>query len=164
MLSEKIQEAINEQIKHELYSAYLYLSMSAHFEASAMPGFAKWTRLQSNEELSHAMKFFDFVNDRSGRVILQAIDQPPAEWGTPLEVFTAILEHEQKVTALIHKLYATALKENDYATQVMLHWFIDEQVEEEKNAGLIVDQLKMVEDHQGTLLHIDRQIGKREAE
>ena len=162
MLSETMQKVINEQIKHELYSAYLYLAMSAHFEIAGFPGFAKWTRIQAQEETEHAMKFFDYVNDCSGRVVLQAIDQPPVEFGTPLQVFEAILEHEKKVTSLIHKLYAAAVKENDYATQVMLHWFIDEQVEEEKNASAIVDQLKMVGDHPGILINIDQHVGKRD--
>jgi ferritin len=164
MLNQKVQDAINEQVKNELYSAYLYLAMSAHFENAGLQGFAKWTRMQSEEEVEHAMKLFDYVNERGGRVVLQAIDQPPVEWGTPLDVFEAILGHEQKVTGLIHKLYEVALEEKDYATQVMLHWFIDEQVEEEDSAGLIVDQLKMIANDQGRMLHFDRHIGKREAE
>jgi ferritin len=164
MLSKTIQDLFNDQIKNELYSAYLYLSMSAHFEAASLPGFAKWTRLQAGEEQDHAMKFFDFIIDRGGRVALQAIDQPPVEFGAPLQVFQAVLEHEKKVTGLIHKIYAAALKENDYPTQVMLHWFIDEQVEEEKNAQMIVDQLQMVDEHKGILINIDHQVGKREAE
>jgi ferritin len=160
-ISETVQDAINEQIKNELYSAYLYLAMSAHFEAANLPGFALWTRMQAAEEEEHAMKFFDYLNERGGRVVLHALDQPPVEWGAPLEIFETILGHEQKVTALIHKLYETALAEKDYATQIMLHWFIEEQVEEEDSAGQIVEQLKMVEKHQGNLLHIDRQVGKR---
>lgn len=163
-IKETVQNAINEQIKNELYSAYLYLAMSAHFEAENLPGFARWTRMQAEEETEHAMKFFDYLNERGGRVVLHAIDQPPVKWGAPLEVFGTILEHEQKVTAMIHKLYETALAEKDYATQVMLHWFIDEQVEEEANASAIVEQLKMVDEHQGNLLHIDRYVGKREEE
>ena len=159
-----VQDAINEQIKNELYSAYLYLAMSAHFEAEALPGFAKWTRMQADEETEHAMKLFDYLNERNGRVILHAIDQPPIEFGTPLEIFEMILAHEQKVTSLIHNLYAVALEEKDYATQVMLHWFIDEQVEEEDNAGSIVDQLKRVGDHAGAIYHIDRNVGKRQPE
>jgi ferritin len=164
MLSNAVQKALNEQIKNELYSAYLYLAMSAHFEAAAFPGFAKWTRMQSDEETEHGMKFYDFINDRGGRVELMAIDAPPKEFGTPLEVFKMVLEHEQKVTGTIHRLYEIALKENDYSTQVMLHWFINEQVEEEKNATAIVDQLRMAEDHKGILPHIDHLVGKREAE
>jgi ferritin len=164
MLSDALQKALNEQIKNELYSAYLYLAMSAHFEAAGFPGFARWTRLQAEEETEHAMKFFDFINDRNGRVELLAIDAPPKEFGTPLEVFKMVFAHEQKVTGTIHRLYELALKENDYPTQVMLHWFIDEQVEEEKNASAIIDQLQMAEDHKGILLNIDHHVGKREEE
>jgi ferritin len=162
MISKTIQDAINQQIQHELYSAYLYLAMSAHFEAASLPGFARWTRTQAEEEQTHAMKFFDFINDRGGRVVLKAIDQPPTEYGTPLEVFEEILKHEQKVTSLIYKIYEAALKENDYPTQVMLHWFINEQVEEEKNAGLIIDQLKMLGASVAGLYNYDRHVGKRE--
>jgi ferritin len=146
---------------HELYSAYLYLSMSAHFDAASLPGFARWTRLQAKEETEHAMKFYDFVLDRGGRVELMAIEKPPAKFGEPLDVYKQILEHERKVTALINNLYEIALAEKDYPAQVLLHWYINEQVEEEKNAGLIVDQLQMVADRQGTLVHIDRHVGKR---
>ncbi len=109
MLSEALQNAINEQIKNELYSAYLYLAMSAHFEESSLPGFAKWTRIQAKEELGHAMKFYDFLLDRSAHVELKALDKPPVKFGTPLEVFKMVLEHEQKVTGLINPLSATAL-------------------------------------------------------
>ena len=110
------------------------------------------------------MKFYDFVNDRGGRVVLKAIAQPPVEFGTPVEVFTAILEHEQKVTGLIHALYETAVKAKDYSTQVMLHWFINEQVEEEKNATAIVEQLRMIEDPKGIIVHVDHRLGKRGAD
>ena len=161
MLSEKLQNAINEQIKNELYSAYLYLAMSAHFEAGSLPGFAKWTRIQAKEETEHAMKFFDFVNDRGGHVELKAIDAPPMTFGEPLEVYKEILAHERKVTAMIYKLYEVALVEKDYPAQILLQWYINEQVEEEKNAGLVVDQLQMAEDRRGTLVNLDHQIGKR---
>lgn len=161
MLSSKMQQAMNEQIKNELYSAYMYLAMSAHFESLSLPGFAGWTRLQAKEETEHAMKFFDFILDRGGKVELMAIDQPPTSYGAPLEVFKQILEHERKVTAMIHNLYALALDEKDYASQVMLHWFIDEQVEEEKNAQTVVDQLQMADDHKGILINIDHRVGKR---
>jgi ferritin len=160
-MNENLLKALNEQIKNELYSAYLYLAMSAHFEAASLPGFAKWTRMQANEETEHGMKFYDFINDRGGRVELLAIDKPPKDFGTPLEVFQEILAHEKKVTAMINNLYEIALKEKDYPAQVMLQWYIDEQVEEEKNAGLIVDQLQMVEDRRGVLINIDHHVGKR---
>lgn len=163
-ISNNVQNAINDQIKHELYSSYLYLAMSAHFEAVNLPGFAKWTRMQATEEMEHAMKFYDYLNERSGRVVLQAIDQPPVEWGTPFEIFEAILGHEQKVTGLIHKIYETAVAEKDYATQVMLHWFIEEQVEEEASASEIVERLRMIGDSKGNMIHIDRHLGKRQTE
>ena len=152
MLSKALEQAINDQIKNELYSAYLYLSMSAHFEANNMPGSARWMRLQSNEEVSHAMKLFDYVNDRGSRVVLQGIDQPPAEFGSPLE---------QKVTGMINHIYDLAVKENDYPTQIELQWFITEQVEEEKSAGDIVEQLKVVGDHGPSLIMLDRALGAR---
>lgn len=163
MFNKKLQDAINDQIKHELYSAYLYLSMSAHFEGVNLPGFARWMRLQSQEESSHAMKLFDFIHERGGRVVLQAIVQPPADFKSPLDVFQQALEHEQKVSGMIHRLYELAGKENDYATQVMLQWFITEQVEEEKTAGDIVEQLKMVGEQPAGVFMLDRQLGARES-
>jgi ferritin len=161
MLSQTLQDAINEQIKNELYSAYLYLSMSAHFEAHNLAGFARWMRLQAQEEQEHAMKFFDYVHDRGGAVKLQAIDQPPSEWKSALELFQQVLEHEQKVTGMIHRLYALAVKENDYAAQIMLQWFITEQVEEEKNATEIIENLKLIDAHGTAVLMLDKQLGKR---
>ena len=163
MLSKVMQDGINEQIKNELYSAYLYLSMSAHFEAANLPGFAHWMRLQSQEEVEHAMKFFDFVNERSGRVVLQAIDQPPVEFGSSLDIFEQALEHERKVTAMINRLYKLALEGSDYPTQVMLQWFIEEQVEEEASAGQIVETLKMIGEKTQALLMLDRELGRRGA-
>jgi ferritin len=163
MLSEAMQNAINEQIKDELYSAYLYLSMAAYFEATSLPGFASWMRMQSQEELDHALKFFDFVNERGGRVVFQAIEQPTVEFESPLAVFEATYEHEQKVTALIHNLYEVALQENDYAAQVMLHWFIEEQVEEEASASQIVDTLERIGDKDQGLIMLDRELGRRGA-
>lgn len=162
MLSKAIEEAINEQIKNELYSAYLYLSMSAYLEANNMPGFARWMRLQNQEEVSHAMKLFDYMNDRGSRVVLQAIDQPPAEFESALDIFQKALDHEQKVTAMINRIYELAVKENDYPTQVELQWFITEQVEEEKSAGDIVEQLKMVGEHGPSLIMLDQQLGARQ--
>jgi ferritin len=161
MLSKKVQDAINEQIKDELYSGYLYLAMSAYFEAQNLPGFAHWMRMQAEEEQEHALKFFDFLNDRGGRVVLQAIDQPPAEFESPLAVFERTLEHEQKVTGLINQLYELALGENDYPTQVMLQWFIDEQVEEEKNATEIVETLRLAGDKGQALIMMDRALASR---
>jgi len=163
MLSKGIQDAINEQIKHEISSAYLYLSMAAYCETGNLPGTATWLRVQWHEELSHAMKLFAYVGSRGGRVILQAIDRPPSEFKSPIDIFQQVLEHEQKVTAMINRLYEMVLKENDYATQVELQWFIKEQVEEERNAGEILQQFKMVGDVGTALLMIDRQLGARVA-
>lgn len=164
MLSKAMQDALNEQIQKEYHSSYLYLAMSAHCEASNLPGSAKWMRVQSQEELSHAMKLYDHVVDRSGRVTLQAIQQPPVEYKSALDVFEKALAHEQLVTASIHKLYALALKENDYAAQVMLQWFVTEQVEEEKSASQVVEQLKAVGESKTSLMLLDRHLGKRSAE
>jgi ferritin len=163
MLSKALQNAINGQIQHEFYSAYLYLSMSAHFETVHLPGCARWMRLQSQEEAAHAMKLFDFVLEREGRVVLQAIEQPPAQFKSPVTVFQQALEHERKVTGMIHRLYELAAKENDYATQVMLQWFIEEQVEEERTANDIVEQLKMIGDQPAALFILDKDVGARGA-
>jgi ferritin len=161
MLSKVMQEAINDQIKKEFYSAYLYLSMAAYFEAKNLPGFARWLRVQFGEEQTHALKFYEYVLERGGHVALQAISQPPSEWKSNLAAFEQVLEHEQQVTASINKLYETALAEKDYASQIMLQWFINEQVEEEKNATEIVEQLKLIDAHGTAVLMLDHQLGKR---
>ncbi len=161
MLSQAMQDAINEQIKNEFYSAYLYLSMSAYFQEKNLPGFAAWLRVQFQEEQTHALKLYEHVLDRNGHVDLKALPQPPVEWKTDLEAFQFVLEHEQHVTALIHKLYETDLSEKDYAAQTMLQWFINEQVEEEKNATEIVEQLKLVEARASAVLMLDHRLGKR---
>ncbi|MEX2088700.1 MAG: ferritin, partial [Bacteroidota bacterium] len=146
MLSKKMQSALNQQIKRELYSAYLYLSMASHFEASNFPGFGHWMKKQYEEETGHGMKIYGYVQDRGGRVELEAIEKPPVKFKSPLEIMNQVLEHEKTVTGSIHALYELAMKENDYATQVMLQWFITEQVEEEKTVVDIIEQLKMVGD------------------
>ncbi len=161
MINKEIQNAINEQIKQELASAYLYLSMAAYFEAGNLAGFGKWMRAQAKEEQGHAMKFFDYLLDRGGRVDLKALEQPQQEWDNPLAVFEDVLDHEKKVTGLIHKLYELALRENDYATQMHLQWFITEQVEEEKNAAQIVEQLKLIDARGTAILFLDKQLSKR---
>jgi len=164
MLSKVIQDAMNEQIRNELYSAYLYLSMSAYCESVNLPGFAHWIRVQAQEETTHAMKFYDFICERGGRVVLQAIDQPPVGYESPLGLFEKILEHERKVTAMIHDLYALAVQEKDYASQVFLQWFVTEQVEEEQSAAEIVEMLKMIGDKGHALLMLDRELGRRGAD
>ena len=162
MLGKTIQDAINEQIKNEFYSAYQYLSMAAYFESTNLAGFSRWMRVQSQEEMEHAMKFYDFILDRGGRVVLQAMEQPVVEFGSPLEVFERALEHERKVTAMINDLYGLALRENDYASQTFLQWFVTEQVEEEKNTGDVVETLKMIGDKSEALFLLDRELGQRE--
>jgi ferritin len=161
MLGEAVQDAMNEQIKNELYSAYQYLSMAAYCESVNLPGFARWMRIQAREETEHAMKFYDFILDRNGRVVLQAIEGPVVDFGSPLEVFEQALEHEQRVTAMINDLYGLAVRENDYASQTFLQWFVTEQVEEEKNAGDVVETLKMVGDRSEALFLLDRELGRR---
>ena len=162
MLKKTVQDAINEQIKDELYSSYLYLSMSTCCETINLLGSAHWMRLQSQEEYSHAMRLFDYINDRGGRVVLQTIDQPPSYFTvSPLGIFKQVLSHEQKVTGKIHRLYELSVEENDYATQVVLQWFITEQVEEEKVTAQIIEQLKMIGDQDTSLLMLDRHLGER---
>jgi ferritin len=164
MLGKAVEDAMNEQIKNEFFSAYQYLSMAAYCESENLPGFAQWMRMQSQEETEHAMKFYDFILDRNGRVVLQAIEAPVVEFGSPLEVFEQALEHEQKVTAMINELYGLAVRENDYASQTFLQWFVTEQVEEEKNAGDVVETLRMVGDKSEALFLLDRELGRRETD
>ncbi len=161
MISKTLEAAINDQIKHELYSAYLYLSMSAWAESTGLVGSAHWLRGQAAEEQSHAMKLFEYIYDRGGRVTLQAIAQPPTEWTSLLDVFQQVQEHERKVTGLIHNLYSLALKENDYAAQIELQWFVSEQVEEEKNAAHTVEGIKMLGSSGTSLYMLDRHLGSR---
>jgi ferritin len=160
-LSEVMRGALNEQIKHEFYSSYLYLSMSDYCESINLPGFAHWMRLQSQEEYTHAMKIVDFIQDRGGRVQLLAIDQPPADFASPLDVFQQALEHEREVTGMINDLYGLASDEKDYASQAFLQWFVMEQVEEEKTATQMVDTLKMIGDKGDALIMLDRELAGR---
>jgi ferritin len=154
-------DALNEQINAELYSAYLYQAMAAHFAAGNLKGFAHWMDLQAKEEQAHARKMYEFLLDRGGRVTLKAIAAPPAEWKSPLAIFEESYAHEQKVTGLIHKLVDLARAESDHATEVFLAWFVSEQVEEEANASEIVEKLKMVKDHTQGLLMMDAHLGQR---
>jgi ferritin len=161
MISKTMQAAINEQINKEFYSSYLYLSMAAYFENNNLPGFAKWMHVQVDEERGHGMKLYQHLVDRGGRVALKAVDAPAAEWKSNLEVFKEVQLHEAAVTVSINNLYELALKEKDYAAQVLLHWFITEQVEEEKNAAEIVQQLELIDAKGTAVLMLDHQLGKR---
>jgi ferritin len=161
MFGEAIQSAMNEQMKNEFFAAYQYLSMAAYCESQNLPGFAHWMRTQAREETEHAMKFYDFILDRNGHVVLQAIDGPVVEFGSPLEVFERALEHEQRVTAMINDLYGLVLREHDYASQTFLQWFVTEQVEEEKNTGDVLETLKMIGDKSEALFLLDRELARR---
>jgi len=161
MITKTMQEAINEQINKELYSSYLYLSMAAFFAEENLPGFAKWLHVQTDEEREHGMKLYEHLVDRGGKVTLKAIAAPPGQWKTTLEAFKEVQAHEDTVTASINALYELALKGKDYPAQVLLHWFINEQVEEEKNAAEIVQQLELIDAHGTAVLMLDHQLGKR---
>ena len=161
MFSRKVQDVMNDQIQRELESAYIYLSMAAYFDSANLPGFAHWMKVQFQEEQAHAFKFYDFVNDRSGQVLLQALGQPPVKFQSPLDAFEKALAHEEKITAHINDLYALATEEKDIASQNLLQWFVEEQVEEEKNAGDIVDMLKKIGDSNHALIMLDRELGQR---
>jgi ferritin len=160
-LSEKMLQALNDQIREELYSSYIYLAMAAYCESINLPGFAHWMRVQTQEEMDHAFKFYGYIHDRGGRVVLQAINQPPAEFGGPTDVFAKTLEHEQYITGRIHMLYGMAIEDKDYASQGFLQWFVDEQVEEEKNATEILALLKMAGDKGQGLIMLDRHLASR---
>jgi ferritin len=161
MISKVMQDAINEQINKELFSSYLYLSMASYFANKNLPGFSKWMRIQEGEERVHAMKFYDFLLDRGAGVVLKAIEMPAAQWKGNLEAFKEVAAHEAEVTASINALYELALKEKDYPAQVLLHWYINEQVEEEKNAADIVGQLQLIEERGTAVLMLDHQLAKR---
>ena len=161
MIDKKMQKAINEQINAEMYSAYLYLSMSAWFEGKNFKGMANWMRVQAQEEMVHAMKFFDFVNERGGTVTLKAIDAPETKWDSPVAVFEAGYAHEQKVTALINNLVDVAREVKDHASEIFLQWYVTEQIEEEASASEIVWKLKMVGDKGHGVFMLDRELGAR---
>ena len=161
MISKTLQDALNEQINKELYSSYLYLAMSAWCEGKNLCGFAKWLRVQESEEREHAMKLYDHQLDRGGHVELKAIAAPTTPWKSALDVFKTVQSHEQEVSASINSLYELALREKDYPAQVLLQWFITEQVEEEKNAAQIVQQLQLIEERGTAVLMLDHQLGKR---
>jgi ferritin len=157
----KMEKAINEQINAELYSAYLYLAMAAYFESANLPGFANWMRVQFQEELAHAMKFYDHMIERNGRVELKAISAPAKSWKGVVPVFEETLAHEREVTALIHKLVDLALKLGDHATNAMLQWFVNEQVEEESTAERILEELKMIADNSSAMFMMNRELAAR---
>lgn len=161
MLSKKMEEALNKQINAEMWSAYLYLSMAAHFAKDGKSGFENWFRIQAIEEQGHAMKIFDYVIERGGSVNLMPIKEVQAEWKSPLDAFKDALKHEKKVTDMIHHLTTLANEEKDYATFNMLQWFVDEQVEEESTAQSYVDALEMIKDNGLGIFMLDKELKSR---
>ena len=161
MIKKKMQQALNKQLNAELYSSYLYLSMSAYFNSINLKGFANWMKVQAQEELSHAMKFYNFILERGGKVILSKIDPPQTEWNSPLAAFEHVYRHEQKVTSLINSLVDLSISESDHATNNFLQWFVTEQVEEEASADEVVKKLKLAGKSAGGLFMIDRELAQR---
>ncbi len=161
MIGERLNRAINDQIKNELESYYIYLSMAAYFHSKSLDGMGHWMRCQAHEEMIHAMKFFQHVIDRGGQVVLQDVRQLKTEWSSPLEAFQDAFEHEQFITGKINELTTIAREEKDYASEPMLAWFSDEQIEEEASTGKITDELEMVGEDKSGLLMIDRELGQR---
>ncbi len=161
MIKDKLQKALNTQLNAELFSSYLYLSMSAYFESINLKGFANWMRVQVQEELVHAMKFYDYITERGSKVTLASIEGPPTEWASPLAVFEHAYQHEQKVTGLINDLVNLAIAEKDHATNNFLQWFVSEQVEEEASADGVVQKLKLMGDARGGLFMIDQELAQR---
>jgi ferritin len=160
-LNAEIERALGTHLNAEIYSSHLYYSMSAYFESLGLKGFAHWLRVQALEELSHMQKFFDYVHERDGRLIMQAIEAPPCEWKSPRTAFEAVYEHEVGVSALIYGLMDLAIAQSDHATVNFLQWFIAEQVEEEATADEAVQQLRLVEKTPGGLFLLDQEMNKR---
>lgn len=161
MLTTQMENALNKQVNAELYSSYLYLSMESYFQSLNLPGFATWMRSQVQEEIFHAMKFYNFIHERGGKVVLAGIDRPESNWESPFNAFEHILAHEQKVTGLINNLMDQAMSQKDHATQIFLQWFVTEQVEEEDSVNAIVQKLKLIGDNPSGLFLLDAELGKR---
>jgi ferritin len=161
MLSEKMNKVLNDQINAEMFSSYFYLAMTAWFESQGLSGFASWMRLQTEEEMVHSEKIFNYIIERGGKVELEAIDKPQANWDSPQAVFKDVLEHEEKVTSLINNLVDCALEERDHASNNFLQWFVAEQVEEEASVGAVLDKLKLIKDDSAGLFALDLEMAKR---
>lgn len=161
MLDEKMRESLNFQLNRELYSGYLYLAMAAYFEDQDLPGFGNWMRIQAQEELSHAMKFYDYLVQRGSRVELAEIETPEKEWDSPLSVFEQVYEHEKMVTGLINDLVDLAIELKDHATNNFLQWFVAEQVEEEESSSGVLQKVKMAGESNRGLYMLDQELGQR---
>ncbi|MFW6206545.1 MAG: ferritin [Gemmatimonadota bacterium] len=162
-MNEKVLDGLNRQINREFFAAYLYLALSAEFDRRSLDGFAVWMRAQAREEMDHAMRLVDHLQERGAKVTLDAIEKPDADFESVLEAFEAALEHESRVTEWIHELYDLAVEHHDHPEQLVLEWFVTEQVEEEDSIGTIVDQLRMAGDNQAAILMLDRELGARGA-
>ena len=163
MISDKMQEALNEQINAEMFSAYLYLSMSAWCTDENLDGFAQWFKVQAQEEMSHAMKIYGYVFEQGGKVTLKGIDGPKTKFESVKEIAEEQLQHEKKVTSLINNLVKLSREENDYATEFFLQWFVTEQVEEESEAEDMLNKIEMVKDAKHGLYMLDKEMGQRQA-
>lgn len=161
MIPEKVLRLLNEQVGKEIYSAYLYLSMASYFDAEDFQGFAHWMKVQAKEELGHAMKIYEFIYERGGRVELPALEKPTCHWNSPLEAFKQALEHERFITSSIHNILELARTENDHPTANFIQWFVKEQVEEEAQVELIVKKLQKLGDSPVALYMLDRELGNR---
>ncbi len=161
MLSQPLVDALNEQMKNEFFSGYLYKAMAAYFEAEDLPGFAHWMKMQALEELCHGEKFFNYICEAGGRAVLLPIDAPKADYESPLDVFEYSLKHEQFVTSRINDLMTLAKSENAHATEIFLQWFVTEQVEEEASFGLELKKLQRLEDDKRGLMMMDQELGQR---
>lgn len=162
-MNDPVREAVNRQLNHEMGSAYLYLSMSAYFESRDLEGFAQWMRMQAEEERSHAMRLYDHLVDRGARVELGALEGPKTDWDSPLEAFEDALEHEREVTERVNRVAEVAAEEGDRATENVMDWFIDEQVEEESTISRVVKRVRLAGDDPSALLMLDRELGERRA-
>ncbi|ODN30692.1 ferritin [Fervidobacterium thailandense] len=161
MIPEKVLKVLNEQVGKELYSAYLYLSMATYFDAEDLQGFAHWMKVQAKEELGHAMKIYEYIYERGGRVELPALEKPRCQWDSPLEAFKQALEHERFITSSIHNILELARAENDHPTANFIQWFVKEQVEEEAQVEFIVRKLQKLGDSPVALYMLDKDLGNR---
>ncbi len=162
MITKKMSEALNGQINKEMYSAYLYLSMSAYAETIGLSGFANWFYVQYQEETEHAMRIYHYLQEQGDAVKLKAIEQPPVEFESPMQMFEATLEHEKFITKSINDLVDLAIEEKDHATHIFLQWFVTEQVEEEANDNTIIDKLKLIGDQTNALFMLDKELAQRQ--
>ncbi len=161
MIKERVLKALNLQLNAELYSSYLYLAMEAYFESIELNGFGTWMRVQAQEELTHAMKFYDYIVRRGGRVILPSIEEPPSQWESPEAAFEHVYKHEQKVTGLINSLVDLSMEESDHATTNFLQWFVAEQVEEEESANGVLQKVKLAGESKSGLFMLDSELAQR---